>query len=471
MDNNDNNDFNYVEQKIKNKNKKRVKKALAVIALTLVAAVAFGFISRLVFVASESTVNKILGITPVPSPTPSETPGRNEVTLDPRKTSTPTPSPVTEAPTLTPTTIPVILPEDPTKEPTEEPTQEPTPTDEITMTPEPTGPVNNTVIPVEPIDAYLKMISQMRLVASRASESLVRVYAVTSGVNWMDESIETRTERTGILCADNGVELLILTEYTSFAAADRIEIEFRDGTVSEGTVYCADPDTGLAVIAVELTDISASTIATCIYITLGDSDNVYEGQPVIAVGRPNGYYGAVEFGFVSHTGLLKYFIDGVQSRFATDIISGDNADGMIVDLEGKLVGLIVHEADAETKAITVSAVNINSLKTLLLKLLNGNPLPYFGVRAENVPADILEGMGLENGIYVNEVISSSPASEAGVKKGDVIVAIDGEKISNVSEFYEYIFGLEEGTGISLNIYHSGMRDEPAEEISALISVK
>ena len=459
MDNNDK-DFNYVEQKIKPKNRKKVKKVIAIIALTIVAAVLFGFLSRLVFVASEGAVNRILGITPTPTPTPVEsTNGRSQVTLG--STSTPTPSP---SPTPTPTTIPVVL--DPTIEPSPTPTEAPS----ETPTPDPGAASAPTDVPeADPIADYLKMISQMRAIAGKAGESLVRVYAVTSGVNWMDESIETRTERTGILVADNGVELLILAEYNAFSSADRIEIEFRDGAVAEGSIYMADPDSGLAVIEVELTDISASTIATCKYVSLGDSDGVIEGEPVIALGRPNGYYGAVEFGFVSHAGLTKYFIDGVHFGFTTDIVSGSNPDGMVIDLEGKLVGLIV--PDSEGERITVSAIYINSVKTLLLKLLNGNPLPYFGVRAENVPKDILIGMGLENGIYVNEVIAASPAAEAGVKKGDVIVGIDDVKIESVTDFYEYIFSLEEGSTVRVDIYHSGMRDEPAEEISAVLSVK
>ncbi len=464
MDNNDK-DFNYVEQKIKPKNRKKVKKVIAIIALTIVVAVLFGFLSRLVFVASEGAVNRILGITPTPTPTPVESANnRSQVTFGTTATPTPTAQPQTPSPSPTPTTIPVVL--DPTEEPSPTPTEAP-PT---TPTPEPDPGTTPTEVPEsDPIADYLKMISKMRSIAGKAAESLVRVYAVTSGVNWMDESIETRTERTGILVADNGVELLILAEYNAFASADRIEIEFRDGAVAEGSIYMADPDSGLAVIEVELTDISASTVATCKYVSLGDSDNVTEGEPVIALGRPNGYYGAVEFGFISHTGLTKYFIDGVHFGFTTDIVSGTSSDGMVVDLEGKLVGLIV--PDSEGERITVSAIYINSVKTLLLKLLNGNPLPYFGVRAENVPKDILVGMGLENGIYVNEVIASSPAAEAGVKKGDVIVGIDEVVIGSVTDFYEYIFSLEEGSEVSLNIYHSGMRDEPAEQISAVLSVK
>ena len=464
MDNNDK-DFNYVEQKIKPKNRKKAKKVIAIIALTIVVAVLFGFLSRLVFVASEGAVNRILGITPTPTPTPVEsTNNRSQVTLGATATPTPTAQPSTPSPSPTPTTIPVVL------DPTEEPSPTPTDIPSTIPTPDPGPGTTPTDVPeADPIADYLKMISQMRSIANKAGESLVRVYAVTSGVNWMDESIETRTERTGILVADNGVELLILAEYNAFASADRIEIEFRDGAVAEGSIYMADPDSGLAVIEVELTDISASTVATCKYVSLGDSDNVSEGEPVIALGRPNGYYGAVEFGFVSHTGLTKYFIDGVHFGFTTDIVAGSSSDGMVIDLEGKLVGLIV--PDAEGERITISAVYINSVKTLLLKLLNGNSLPYFGVRAENVPKDILVGMGLENGIYVNEVIAASPAAEAGVKKGDVIVGIDDIKIESVTDFYEYIFSLEEGSTVRVDIYHSGMRDEPAEEISAVLSVK
>ena len=72
---------------------------------------------------------------------------------------------------------------------------------------------------------------------------------------------------------------------------------------------------------------------------------------------------------------------------------------------------------------------------------------------------------------MNEVIAASPAAEAGVKKGDVIVGIDDIKIESVTDFYEYIFSLEEGSTVRVDIYHSGMRDEPAEEISAVLSVK
>ncbi len=474
MENNENgNGFNYVEQKIKPKGRKRLKKVLLVAGTALLAAVIFGFTARLVFTASEGPVNRLLGITPTPTLTPTEKVpvNRNEVTLaptdtgTPTPTSTPTPSPT---PTETPVTLPVTLPDEPTGEPDPEPTGI-----EPTASPAPTaGPDDGSgdnAREDDPIRSYMAMTARMRGVADKASESLVKVYAITSGINWMDESVESRTERTGVLFADNGVELLIVVEYSAVSSADRIEIGFRDGKTAEAAIFAADPDTGLAVLGVELSQISASTAATCKYITIGDTEGVYEGEPVIAVGRPNGYYGAVEFCFVSHTGILKYYVDGVEERFTTDMLAVDGSDGIIIDLEGKLVGFISATEDAALN--TSFAVNINSLRTILVKLLNGSPIPYFGVRAENVPADILESMGLENGIYVNEVIASSPAASANVKKGDVIVMLDDTKICSMTDFNEYILGLDAESEVRVQIYHSGMRNETAEEITVVLTEK
>ncbi|MBP5330494.1 MAG: serine protease [Lachnospiraceae bacterium] len=432
-----------IQEQIKPWHKRKFKKVMSVIGLSLLAGIMFGIAARFVFKYSDGIISKIFGLSvkydnvqglPPDGAQPQPTTGND-------KSGNPSGDPNSDP-------FEVKIGQNPSNQ---------------GQNPGPSGNGGNNA------ESYLATVENLNRVSDMVSRCLVTVNSITRVVNWMGDNIEQTDSTVGVAIAETPTELFILTYYDKVSSADRIEIEFRDGAVAEGSLYMADPDSGLAVIEVELTDISASTVATCKYVSLGDSDNVSEGEPVIALGRPNGYYGAVEFGFVSHTGLTKYFIDGVHFGFTTDIVAGSSSDGMVIDLEGKLVGLIV--PDAEGERITISAVYINSVKTLLLKLLNGNSLPYFGVRAENVPKDILVGMGLENGIYVNEVIAASPAAEAGVKKGDVIVGIDDIKIESLTDFYEYIFSLEEGSTVRVDIYHSGMRDEPAEEISAVLSVK
>lgn len=470
MDNNENGDFNYVQEKVKPRTKKRIRKALIIAGGTLAAAVVFGFVARLVFTVSEGPVNKLLGITPAPVITlPPVTPvPRSQVKLT---------SPATET---TPTTVPVLTPSaapdgTPVDVVTLQPIQTPPPAEGVTSTPSDI-PVTDTENPENnpddedinnqndrsPLAAYLEMMSELKRVAATASESILKVYSVTTGVNWMDESIETRTGRTGIILADNGVELLVLTDYQFLTGADRIELQFADDTVLTAQMFSFDADMGFAVVSIPLEVIDEKTKETYTYAVLSN-EPFGEGEPVIAIGRPNGYFGAVEYGFITHSGTPVYFTDGAGSCFTTDMSYGNDSDAVIVSLDGIFLG-VVRPSDA-------SAIDISSYTTLLEKLLNGATIPYFGIRAENIPANVLSNLELTHGIYVNEAISLSPAAEAGLKKGDIITGIDDIEITNVSEFYANILAGEEGTAVTVHIYRSSKREEPSEDISVVLSHK
>lgn len=468
MENNENSEFSYVQEKIRPKARKRLRRTLAVIGISIVAAVIFGFVARLVFVASGGAVNRILGITPTPTPipVPTQAPLRNEIKL-PTKVPTCTPTPTatavptpTEAEEIigTPTAVP-----EPTQESTPTPVAQPSPTEMPDNPGE--GDANNAEEQQSALGMYMEMMSELKNVAVQASKSLVRVYAVKSGINWMDESVETKTELSGVIVADNGVELLICADYQNLIGTDRIEVEFAGNTVLPGTIYSHDEENGIAVIAVPLNEIPDKEKSEYTFAVFDDSEQMTEGEPVIAIGRPNGYFGAVEYGFVTRNGITEYFTDGVRTSFTTGLGTVGSADGIVVNLEGKMTGVILSSLPEGR------AVEINSVRMLLEKLLNGDAIPFFGIRAENVPQDILEGMGLSNGIYVNEVIASSPAFEAGIKKGDVLVAVDGNELTGVKDFYEYLLACEPESESVINLFRSGRREEPEETLTVIIGQK
>ena len=235
LDNNsENTEFNYVQEKIKPKSRKRLKKVLSVIGLSILAGVICGITSRVAFLKIGDPVAKLLGIEPVSGKEPIEPTGsgRNPVRfptnpVTPRPTPKPTPTPalkptpsaaekptsgqtdisagltptgteaatgtqsVTDMPTVTTTSVPTS-----TSAPTvtATPTNEP---DDVTGTPGPDDDGNNDdgndVTPtLSPIDSYIGMITQMREVAGKVQKSLVRVYSVITEANWLGESIETR---------------------------------------------------------------------------------------------------------------------------------------------------------------------------------------------------------------------------------------------------------------------------------------
>ena len=520
MENNENNDFNFVQEKIKPKTRKRIRKILVILAVTLVAAVIFGFVARLVFVSSEGTVNRLLGITPVPTAAVQATQSvsRNEVTLqDPTRVPTQAPAADisgtggegreadvagsgsrnggtgsgpdigsgsgsagsgTGSGTDTGTgsagsgtgsgtaggtgTGSGIAGGTGTGTGSSSGTAD---TGDGTTQSEDGSSGTQGTASESALTTYMRMMAELREVAETASTAMVRVYAVTTGINWLDESVETKQEITGIILADNGVELLILTDYGTVSGADRIEIEFTGEQKADGSLFGSDSELGIAIVAVAKETLGQDTTYTL--MQLGSSEELYDPEPVMAIGRPNGYYGAVEFGLISHTGLTGYFADGSTDEFTTDIPIADGGDGLLINLEGRLVGIVTATASSLNSDKTC-VLGISGLRTVLLKLLNGAYIPYCGIRSEDMPQEVLSGMSLENGIYVNEVISGSPAATAGLKKGDIITEVDGQPVMSVREFYECLMEHDSATVMTLGIYRSSRQDGPVQEITVRV---
>lgn len=317
------------------------------------------------------------------------------------------------------------------------------------------------------IENYLQMISQFRKIADSASRFLVDIRAVESGLNWMDESVETYREITGLIMGSNGVELLILTGYNDTVSADRIEVRFKSNEIIEGSIFNYDRELNLAVVAVPLSAVSEETAAANSIVVLGDSDDIYEGQPVIAVGKPNGYSGSVEYGIITGKDRVAYFIDGEMSLFSTDMTCNSGSDGIITDMSGKLLGIITHVNSEDDAAGICTVVGINSIKDDILKLLNGKDIPYLGVRAEDIPEDILAQMGIPNGVYVNEVLEGSPVADQ-LRKGDVIVAVGTRTIYSMRDLNKVLLEKEPGTDVRIVFYRSSRKDSP--NMSAIVTV-
>lgn len=304
-----------------------------------------------------------------------------------------------------------------------------------------------------PLLMYARMISEMKSVAAEVGHSLARVHAINGGVNWLDENVETKSTHTGTILGDNGVELLVLTCFTDVAAADRIEVEFEGGTAARGSLYGIYADMDIAIVAVSLGDLSEETLGMIKYISTGDEGSIASGEPVIAIGSTNGYSGSMNFGFITSSGMKAYVYDGVADLYTLDIDYHKGADGVVVNLEGELIGLISEKlGDSESEVCT--AVSLESILTVLNKLANRLKIPYTGIRAENIPAKILEGMGIENGIYVNEVAAGSPAAVAGIRKGDVVTTVNKLVIGSVEEYSELLAGMQMNEKMTVEVFRS-----------------
>ncbi len=448
--------YQFINEKIVPKRKKKWLKKLGTVLFVICMAVIFGVVSQAVFLLSGDYLKELLGIederleVELPKPT---APARITFSPTPKPTRKPTPVPTkqptqvpTEAPTITAAAevTPEATPEasvSPEVTPGEKPENTVTPGAEVT--PEPTQvPDGSGVTDEKPVSgsvtqSYLQMYESIRQVAGDVSNAFVTVEAIEQGVDWFQEVYENRTRTTGLVLGNDGVDLLILVGTEQFFGATSIEVSFGEEVIA-GSIYSMDKDYGLAIIAVPLEQISAELSERIELGIVASEEDIVVGTPVIAVGAPNGYEGSLEFGMITSLGSTVSVTDGEVAYFTTNIMEYANGHGFVVNLEGKILGLITHTHKENPTDGIFSAVSLHSIQGVIVKLLNNAERAYFGIKGQNVPKNLLQEYELEAGVYVSEVENSSPALAAGIKAGDIIVSVGSEPVTGIRNFSDII---------------------------------
>lgn len=439
-------DYQFINEKIVPKRKSKWLKRLGTTVFVVFLAVIFGVVSQAVFLLSGDYLRDWLGIegerqeVDLPRPTGSQ----------PRATMTPTPKPVPEK---TPSPVPTKQPTEPAS-PTEAPanitsgtelTPGPTMAGQITEVPKITSGAEPTALPGNKTEtsqntgntSYLQMYEEIRKVAEEVSDSFVTVEAIEQGVDWFQEVYEKRTRTTGLVLGNDGVDLLILVGTEQFSGATSIEVAFGDEVVA-GSIYSMDKDYGLAVIAVPLAEIPEELLENVQLGLPAEKADIAVGTPIIAMGAPNGYEGSMEFGMITSLGSTVAVTDGEVAYFTTNITEYSNGHGFVVNLEGEVLGLITHTHKENLEDGIFSAVSLDSIRGVIVKLLNNAERSYFGIKGQDLPKYLAEEYELETGVYVSEVENASPALGAGIKAGDILLSVGNETVDGIRAFSDVI---------------------------------
>ena len=478
--NNPSGDYQFINETIVPKRKCRWKKRLLSVAFTIVLAIIFGLVAQLVFLLAGEPLRKLLGM---------EESGRQEVNL-PGPTEHPTKKP-TMTPQPTATTVPTSCPK-PTDEgtlpspdvsgmpepgsepanPTEggvpEPSVKPSPggtvTEPGTVTPEPTsgaevtgpsqGNQNSGNGTQENISgdwySYAMFYEEVIKLAEQAGKSLVTIEAVEIGVDWFQETYEIRTSMTGLVLANDGVDLLLLTGNEKLASADLIEVHL-GGELVEGRIFSADADYGLAVIAVALASIPEEVLTEVQIGKIATESQIQVGTPVIALGAPNSYDGSMEFGMITSLGSSVPVTDGQVSYFTTNLTDYAQGYGFILNLNGEVLGMITHTHKVNVDDGVSSAISLDAVRGIIVKLLNASNMAYFGIHGENLPAAVQQASGIAQGVYVREVENASPALAAGIKTGDVLITAGGNELGGIRDFTKVLLAAKERETLTVKL--------------------
>ena len=290
------------------------------------------------------------------------------------------------------------------------------------------------------IDDYQKIQTQLYAIGNLANKSIVTITSVVSDTDWFNNSYEREGQGSGTIIGDEDGKLLILTERRIIKDASKISVTFIDDTVAPAELIKYDGNTGLAVLEVEKTKMESSTLSVIGVMSMGNSNSVHKGSIVIALGSPLGTNYSILTGSITSTSNEISTEDCNYSVYTTDIVANKNGSGIIINTDGEMIGVVMQNySAASTGALT--AVDANELKEIIALLSDSKDVPYLGVHISTVTEKIANTYGIPKGVYIKEVEMDSPAMNAGLQSGDVILKIDDQDITTADSYTEAVLGL------------------------------
>ena len=176
---------------------------------------------------------------------------------------------------------------------------------------------------------------------------------------------------------------------------------------------------------------------------------------MIAVGSPLGSNYSILTGNITATNNSVSTLDASFTIFTTDIVGSTNGSGVLLNLRGQVVGLIMQDYGSKGEENTLTALSISELKEIIELLSNDQNIGYLGLKVSTVTSDIEKEYELPRGVYIKYVEMDSPALAAGLQNGDVIVSLDDNKIVTVEQYQQYIRKLPAGTTLKIGIMRQG----------------
>lgn len=296
--------------------------------------------------------------------------------------------------------------------------------------PEPTqAPPPESVIIYETVeltlDDYVGLQEEMAGIAREAQRFMVLVTGVSSDVDWFNDVYESGRQTSGVIVANNGLELLILAKDSGFDSYQELMVTFHDGSVVEAEKKQEDPNTGLCILGVALNHISEGTMEDLAIAFLGSSSATnLLGTTVIALGSPGGASGSVLYGRITSNSTLVNMLDVNYRLLTTDIYGSREATGVLINLNGQVIGIIENAYNASGMENQISAIGITELKRTIETISNEREQAYLGIYGTEITIALSESMEMPRGVYVRSFEMDSPAMVSGIQSSDIITGID-----------------------------------------------
>ncbi|MBQ2314971.1 MAG: Do family serine endopeptidase [Treponema sp.] len=250
---------------------------------------------------------------------------------------------------------------------------------------------------------------------------------------------------SGVIVRKTGKTVYVLTNNHVAGKATTIKIKLNDEREFDGKLVGADERMDIALVSFESDDKSIPVAS------LGDSDAVQQGDIVLALGSPLGYFASVTQGIVSATGRSGGQIGSISDFIQTDAaINQGNSGGPLVNIYGEVIGINTWIASQSGGSQGLGfSIPINNIKTAIDQFIASGKISYgwLGVSLVDVGAEYKKDLGInekQTGAFASEIFMNSPAMKGGIQAGDFIIALDGHEVKSVDQLVREVGNLQAG---------------------------
>ena len=325
---------------------------------------------------------------------------------------------------------------------------------------------NEEEIPIT-AENYREMNKILNDIAKRAENSIVSIGQ--SDVSLLEDTQAYDEVETcaGVIVADNGSEILVLVNSDVYKGQATYSATFCDGRKYDAALKKKDENIGIAVFSIDKSKLSKTTMDSVRVAKLGSSLSLEKGDPIIVCGNPFGYEDATGFGVIASPANKVVRADGEYQLICTDVTSTEGGTGVLVNIDGDVVGLINENVSDNDCKSHVTAYGISDLKSAIELLSNGQPVPYLGIVGVTVTEELAEEYGMPIGIYVQSVKPDSPAMKAGIQTGDILTKVGKETTNSLAQYHVLL--MKEKVGNMVKV--SGHRQSSEEYVEIEFSVE
>jgi serine protease DegQ len=251
---------------------------------------------------------------------------------------------------------------------------------------------------------------------------------------------------SGVVISPQGY---ILTNNHVIESSDGIEVALADGRKASARMVGADPETDLAVVKIDMQNLPS--------ITLGHVDQSKVGDVVLAIGNPFGVGQTVTMGIISALGRNHLGINTFENFIQTDAaINPGNSGGALIDANGNLIGINTAIYSRSGGSLGIGfAIPVSTVKSVMDSIITTGQVVrgWIGVEPQDITPELAESFGLakKTGAIIAGVLKGGPADKAGMKPGDILIAVDGKPVSDTTEMLNLIAQLTPGNKATMTV--------------------